>query len=493
MKAIRQMLMVCITTASMSLVRSGLAQPLNDNFTNAEGRVGLAAFVSGSNIDASIEVGEPQPNTTDSTVWYSWQAPTSTTVNIFTDGSPFDTVLAVFTGTSITQLVDIADNDDEGGSSTDSLVTFGGSEGTTYFIQVGGYGAATGQIRLSLICSGACVTNDSFDQASLISGSSGRVLGTTSNATAEVGEPLVVSGFGGHSVWYHWIAPRSGNWAFTTDGSDFDTVLGVYTGKMVSSLSTLGFNDDQNLLSHAKRSRVRLGVISNTEYFVAVDGYYRDSGTVVLNWGEVPLNDNFAAADSLAAGAGSSLANNVAATRETREPAGSGSRSIWYVWVAPSNGVWTFNTQQSDFDSTVVLYSGVNVSNLVLLASNNDVSIDNHTSSIVMSVTNGATYYVAVDGVSTVLPDGSVDYSDGNIRLNWFPFTPQILTTSIQSNQFGLSFWTTFGTNYVTERKSDLSSNQWDVVTNCIGCGIVTQVTDQISTYIQGFYRIRIE
>jgi hypothetical protein len=488
----------------MLLAWTSVAQlPLNDNFANAAALTGLYAVVSASSAGASVETGEPAifGAATVSTIWYSWQAPTTTTVNIYTDGSlvnvsgtnyvVMDTVLAVFSGTIISQLVCVASNDNEEFGLLTSCVVFEAVEGVTYFIQAGGeYNG--GDIRLNLISTGALVSNDNFDQARQIFGVAGKETGSTVNATIELGDPNVTNQCGGHSVWYRWIAPHDGDWAFTTDGSQFDTYLGVYTGKTVSSLSALVVNDDI-VKDVALRSWVSLDAVSNAEYFISVDGYYRDAGDVVLNWGERQTNDNFNGSAILGPGMGSSSSMNVAASREAGEPTSPGIRSLWYQWVAPSTGLWTFNTQLSDFDTWLAFYSGPNISNLTLLASSDDVSGENHTSSIVVAVTNGFVYHVAVDGGSRSLPDDTLDYSVGSVRLNWFPFAPQILQASVYSNQFGLSFWTTFGMNHVTEQKAALSDPQWDLVTNCIGSGLVTQVVDRIDSRPQGFYRIRVE
>ena len=466
------------------------AQPINDNFNNAEVITGFFSYIMGSNVDATIEAGEPQVFETFSTVWYSWQASTTVAVNIFTDDSTFDTVLAIYTGTSVSQLVCVVSNDDEYGRMT-SLVGFESTEGVKYYIQVGGNGDREGDIRLNLICAGSCVSNDNFDQATSIFGGSGKVSGTSSNATLEVDEPSVTGDVGGHSVWYRWIAPHDGNWVFTTDGSQFDTMLGVCTGAALSSLAILSSNDDSS--DDTRRSAVHFNAVSNRQYYISVDGYDRESGGVVLNWGETPANDNFSVALVLGAGMGFVSANNVASSREAGEPTTPGTHSIWYRWIAPSTGFWTFNTQPSNFDTWLAVYSGSTISSLSLLASSDDVSDENHTSSVVISATNDVAYYVVVDGISIVLSDYSLDYSAGNVGLNWFPFRPQILQASSRSNEFGLSFWTTYGTNYVTERKGLLTDAQWDEVANCIGSGVITQVVDHFMSTTQGFYRVRAE
>jgi len=47
------------------------------------------------------------------------------------------------------------------------------------------------------------------------------------NATKEPGEPAHAGNDGGASIWYSWTAPSTGNVTITTEGSSFDTLLGV--------------------------------------------------------------------------------------------------------------------------------------------------------------------------------------------------------------------------------------------------------------------------
>jgi hypothetical protein len=65
-------------------------------------------------------------------------------------GSSFDTLLAVYTGSTVSALTRIASDDDSGGSLT-SRVSFSAVAGTTYRIAVDGYGAASGSVKLTWV------------------------------------------------------------------------------------------------------------------------------------------------------------------------------------------------------------------------------------------------------------------------------------------------------------------------------------------------------
>src|SRR6266404_6615200 len=89
------------------------AQPINDAFTNATLISGSTGTVFGVNFNATREPGEPIHYTTGGrSVWYSWTAPDTGTATFDTFGSSFDTLLAAYTGTDLSNLVQVAANDD---------------------------------------------------------------------------------------------------------------------------------------------------------------------------------------------------------------------------------------------------------------------------------------------------------------------------------------------------------------------------------------------
>jgi hypothetical protein len=122
--------------------------------------------------------------------------------------------------------------------------------------------------------------NDAFATASPLVGSSiSGISGSNIYATREAGEPNHAGNSGGHSVWWNWTAPASGSTNITTEGSNFDTLLAVYTGSAVSSLSHIASNDDYTGLT----SRVQFTAVAGTTYRIALDGYSGATGTFMLN------------------------------------------------------------------------------------------------------------------------------------------------------------------------------------------------------------------
>jgi hypothetical protein len=135
--------------------------------------------------------------------------------------------------------------------------------------------------------------NDDFAAVEPLSGGSGSIAGTNENATREPGEPAHATSGGGASIWYRWTAPNGDSETFDTAGTEFDTVLAVYSGDKLGALTAVAGNDDYGDLT---TSRLTFVPVAGMAYFVAVDGktfpdINRDAppmGSVVLNWYPTP-------------------------------------------------------------------------------------------------------------------------------------------------------------------------------------------------------------
>src|SRR5438093_6125476 len=123
--------------------------------------------------------------------------------------------------------------------------------------------------------------NENFTAATTISGGQGTTNGTNIRATKEVGEPNHAGNTGGASIWYNWTAPASGSVTLDTIGSTLDSLLAVYTGSSVGSLTA--FASDHGSAGNGA-SRVVFTATSGTTYRIAVDGFNGAMGSTVLNW-----------------------------------------------------------------------------------------------------------------------------------------------------------------------------------------------------------------
>ncbi|HKG18159.1 MAG TPA: hypothetical protein VKB00_00355, partial [Candidatus Limnocylindrales bacterium] len=136
---------------------------------------------------------------------------------------------------------------------------------------------------------GAAPANDAFSSATVVTGATGTWSGSNVGATRESGEPIDIAG-GGTTIWYRWTAPSSGPATFDTFGSSFDTILSVYTGTSVKSLSLVARNDDSTEWG-PPTSRVTFTATANVTYRIQVDGRWGATGALTLTLNR-PRPDN---------------------------------------------------------------------------------------------------------------------------------------------------------------------------------------------------------
>jgi formylglycine-generating enzyme required for sulfatase activity len=459
-------------TGNRTLVANFMRPPSNDNFTNRVVIGSAGGAVSGSNVGATKETEEPnhywQEGGTRS-VWWTWTPAASGEVEISTEGSSFDTVVAVYTGSlvgGLTQRTSIRNDLGARGSSWGLLNV---TAGTVYHIAVDGFRGDSGNISLSLVWH-----NDDFASRRVIASRGGSERGRNIFASKMWGEPNHAGNQGGGSVWWTWTPATSGTAEISTEGSDFDTLLGVYTGSSVRALTQQASNDDGG---SGTTSRVSLSVTAGTAYHIVVDGFDGDRGSITLNvippivvpnyiialsplpgsggtvngggtypngtnatvtatpaldyafvnWTENGAqvnnsanytftatgnrtlvanfmysleNDKFANRVIIESEGGTVRGNNRITDTETGEPnhAGqAGGRSVWWTWTPATSGTAEISTEGSDFNTLLGVYTGSSVRALTERASNDNGGRD-YTSRVSLSVTAGTAYHIVVDG-----------------------------------------------------------------------------------------------
>ncbi|MGC8829233.1 MAG: S8 family serine peptidase [Verrucomicrobiia bacterium] len=383
--------------------------PLNDNFANRIVLNGYNLTIAGTNIGATAELNEPlhAGKTSGSSVWYSWTAPFTGNVSMDTSGSDFDTILAVYTGNNIIDLVEIVSNDDVASGEYSSKVQFYATQGIIYQIAIAGYESACGKYYLTInkITGGGTVPNDMFTNAITISQLNSPLFGSNIGATKENGEPNHAGNSGGASVWYKWTAPSNSIIVISTEGSDFDTLLAVYTGSTLQNLVAVASNDDDYYGSGF--SKVTFNAISNQTYYIAIDGYAYSGGAdqgiikIIIQPTTPPINDNFENRTVLSGIIVQTTGSNLGATAQASEPYHSGyapSRSVWWQWTAPISGYTVVSTEDSEFDTLVAVYTGTTLSALTPVAGGDDDFNKLITSRVFFYAQAGTTYQIAVDG-----------------------------------------------------------------------------------------------
>ncbi|HET9443625.1 MAG TPA: hypothetical protein VFO65_09890, partial [Acidimicrobiales bacterium] len=413
-------------TSLLVLAPPAGAAPSNDALLNAVVITGEHADLTGSNVGATRQSSEPdhagRPG--NSSVWFKWTAPTTAWTTVDTCGSSISTVLAVYTGPNVTALTEVAASGyshrpHRCQDTFHGAVHFAATAGVTYNIAVDSYFTdVEGAFELHL---NPPPVNDAFDsplpvpQHRYVAETEPTVTGWTRDASQEAGEP-VHDLYGTASVWLDWSAHGDGPATIDTCGSDFDTVLAVYTGTAAGALTPVATNDDDaGAGCGANASRVTFTAAIGRHYRIAVAGHLGATGEYRLHLDGSQLtlsNDNFADAVVLAGGTARHLSHNQLGTFEDGEPRWfgdrSGGRTIWYRWTAPSTGPYELDTCDPETDADLPTVLGVHTGDAVdaltpvvlgTFAKGTGRCAGTDHSAVVFDAVAGATYSIQVGGV----------------------------------------------------------------------------------------------
>lgn len=248
----------CIVLAVLaSLAVTAMAQPVNDNFANRILLTGESLAVSGSLSNTTPETGEPSlPGiSSGQTAWWSWTAPSNGIVSLSINGTGFEPLLTIYTGSDLSALSLVASNiyqtcyeDGECGCHWRERggVTFHVARGQAYQISVdsaiitdasiqpistplpgGAIMLGLGPVFTTNILAGGSLqlglqftpapTNDDSQNAIRLTGMHTHIAASNAGATKQPGEPDHLGNPGGSSVWYTWTAPASGRATLSTN------------------------------------------------------------------------------------------------------------------------------------------------------------------------------------------------------------------------------------------------------------------------------------
>jgi hypothetical protein len=256
----------------------------------------------------------------------------------------------------------------------------------------------------------ATPANDDFADAQVVVGTSVAVSGTTATATREgsLGEPTHCltnatdcnAWQGDHTVWYRWTAPFSGSTSINTCSAHIDSILAVYTGTQLNSLTRI--TDNNNGCPAGFGSKVTFDAVAGTTYRIVVgDAGGARENTFALSWAApagVPANDDFANAQATDGSTASVFGTNVGASSEPDEPfAGSG--SVWYRWTAPGSGQTAIDTCTTDYDGFTRLYIGSALNSLTEVTSATNSCPGGLGDRVNFDAVAGTTYHVQIDGI----------------------------------------------------------------------------------------------
>ncbi len=355
----------------------------------------------GSNQTATRETGEPRhgDKTNRHSVWIKWTAPADGVAFVTTEGSDFDTVLAVYTGTSVAALTEVESDDDSGPGNTSQL-KFNAVAGVTYSIAIDGYSANAGQVQLGLeftatvdrlpwflthprsraVLPGATVSldfaysNDSPNAVTwqwLVSTNPAANLSSTNNQLADIAEETVGS---------YRVRLYSPTWGY------------IYSRPAEIQINSRGQSNTlaMDKIGDAMDHRMAVPAGSAGGGF-AGKGHRKAGGSGSHGYSTLQVF---------------STAGATAEPGEMQHCGIGAGRSEWFAYQAETNGTIKIDTDGSNFDTVLAVYIGPGDSftTLTNVACDDNSGLDGLDSMVRFQATAGTIYWIAVDGVTNHSP-----------------------------------------------------------------------------------------
>lgn len=352
----------------------------SDPFAGAGTLPGTASgYAVGSNVGATVEPGEIPPGFIPggASVWVKWVAPTTGLETFSTAGSSFDTLLAVYTGTSLTNLVSQAFDDDSAGFLC-STVYFNATAGTTYLIQVDGFYGDMGNIALSWNLAG---TNNTLPV--ILTQPVHHTVGVGGAATFSV---QVQSGTQYNYQWLKNGVPMPGMIGTSiTIPNATPANIGVYQVQVTdpgTGVSTLSFPTDLQINVPDVGQPVNTGARAESKHAAATDPTVRPDD---------PYDPTIVAGYS-----GVQLCSGYGAVSEPAEPIHCGVITVATIWeavTAPADGLLTVTDAGTGFKGVLAVYTAANLGLVPLDCSSGHAA---GLETCVLQATNGGTYQIAM-------------------------------------------------------------------------------------------------
>jgi hypothetical protein len=231
--------------------------------------------------------------------------------------------------------------------------------------------------------------NDDFSRAKVLSLGK-TVKGDINGATNQSGEPRHASSLATNSVWYRLRVKRKMTVAVNTCNASFDTVLAVYTGRMLHGVKVVQYNNN-GCPGGGSGSRVTFQARKGVTYRIAVAGF-TDKGSFRIGAFRlsVPSNDYFAEAIEVTVGEAVS-GNTVNATRELGEPRHRFNRTHT-VWFKLSVSSPTLVEVLSCNSEGVTTYRGTSLASLTRVTPTTSVQCGEQ-----FQAQPGVTYHVVLE------------------------------------------------------------------------------------------------
>jgi hypothetical protein len=429
------------------------AAPAHDHFLNAQSLPGVATgSVAGSNVNATAQLDEPSVLSGGHSVWYRWISPFSGTATVQLASSDYPALLAVFSEIPTLNhrpddLVFVAVTNGTGS------ITWVTDAGNQYWFALDGEGGATGQFtmnwqftpdgrRADLV---PFISSPSVADVGQISEcEAGHGCGTTNTQrvlrfgtlTRNIGEanlylvPLTNLQYEYHPCHFHTHLKGYADYRLLSNG------VPVVLGAKASFCLQDGVRFDTNAFPRQRFGCGSQGISRGWgDYYwpglpcqwIDITGVAPGRYTLQVEIdpdGQLPeSNDsnNVASIEVFVPAASGTHVNEIletalpqlnarfeiegdnrAATRDAGEPIVGAGHTVWYRWVAPSNGLMSIDVLRRNFlDARVGVFTGSSVSNLAAVNNLDPFPASAPGQRVIFQAVSNMAYYVIVDSAQT--------------------------------------------------------------------------------------------
>jgi hypothetical protein len=390
------------------------AAPSNDDLNSATVIKTLPYTQQQDTSGASNEANEAIPicsSEARNSVWYQYTPKNNQDVVFDTFGSNYDTALSIWQGKNH-PLTYLACKDDSS-NTRQSQIRVELKRGETYYINISGYVGEVGMLTLNALLVNK-LTNDNQADAIKIKPDQDLFYShtqTVKDAGIEAQETIAscASKAVSATVWYQYTPPSSQRVVFNTIGSDYDTVLSVWSGEQ-QPLTELACNDNNAM----PQSQIAVELESGQTYYVSVATIEpagmvlsKPTGLLIFNMTPPTANDDRLNAIQITEPFPyTNVQYTGGATLEPEEVIPSCSpeaaASIWYLFTPTTDydGV-TFSTATSGYNTVLSIWQASNSSLIELGCNDNSMATEqSDTSQVTVPVTKDIDYYVDISGVN---------------------------------------------------------------------------------------------
>ena len=450
--------------------------PPGDMFANRIWVEGTNGVVGSSNVQATVEPGEPlhAGKAGGRSIWYRWKAPDNGEAAISTSGSSFDTLLAIYTGSSVTSLSPVASDEDSGGYLT-SAVKFPAQKDVEYQIAIDGFAGASGRTVLS------------WNMVSTPEPVPGIIHGPV-DSIVERGSSVTLSvTTSGANLRYQWF--RDGLALAGAIGSSL--VLNNAQAADAGNYTVEVMNSGGSLTNRSAPARLEVYEITEGRPPAVLMGQDK-VGKVEEEGAALKVRvQNFrwqvVRSLGLPVVAGYTLTyngNNITATTEAdenRDGRQISGHSVWYPLKNDYDGLWTISTEGSAFDTLLEVYYYDDASKRRLLTSDDNSGADKKTSVVRFSALASVEYWVRLSGINN---------ADGKYQLHEVYEVPQSYRQWASQVSDGVSFQLQVPKNMPFRVESTRDLNGWNkVISTQTGSGTYTLPVEKYHQVDYQFYR----